>query len=237
MKAGPGRLPEDLLNRIFVCLLQHFGKRNWWPAESAFEVAVGAILTQNTAWTNVETALANLKTTITLTPAGLHALDLAALESLIRPAGFFRQKARYLREFAACLLDQCEGDIAVYCSGTLEAARQRLLRLTGIGAETADSILLYAAHRPSFVVDAYTRRIFTRLGILEGKESYDAIRAMFMENLPQDAALYNEYHALLVELAKTCCLKRKPRCQPCPLLTDCPCGRQTEVGLKPGLPR
>jgi len=237
LKAGPVPLSENLLPTLFACLLQHFGKRNWWPAESGFEVAVGAILTQNTAWTNVETAIANLKDAIELSPATLYALDQTDLEELIRPAGFFRQKARYLRELAACLLDQCDGDIAVLCSGTLEAARRRLLGLTGIGAETADSILLYAAHRPSFVIDAYTRRIFARLGILEGRESYAVVRAMFMENLPPDAALYNEYHALLVELAKTCCRKRKPLCRDCPLLTYCPSGRQTEAGLKPDLLR
>ena len=230
-------LPEGLLSKLFACLAQHFGKRNWWPAENAFEVAVGAILTQNTAWTNVETALDNLKAAIPLTPSALYALDQSTLESLIRPAGFFRQKTRYLRELAAELLDQSDGDIAAYCSGPLETARQRLLALTGIGAETADSILLYAAHRPSFVVDAYTRRIFTRLGVLEGREPYDAIRAMFMENLPLDTVLYNEYHALLVELAKACCRKRIPLCHACPLQADCPYGQQTEVGLKPDLPR
>ena len=189
----------DLL-AVFRLLRDHFGTQQWWPAESPFEVVVGAILTQNTAWTNVEKAIANLRAAAALTPGAIATLTIPALETLIRPAGFFRQKAVRLQHVTTVLVDACAGDVAILCAGPLEAARTRLLALPGVGPETADSILLYAAHRPSFVVDAYTRRIFARLGILSGVESYDAIRARFMNELPADPPLYNEYHALIVTL-------------------------------------
>ena len=220
-------MPECLV-RIFVSLKHHFGELHWWPADHPFEVAVGAILTQNTAWTNVEQAIANLKEVRVLSPVALHGLDRSELEILIRPAGFFRQKADYLLHFCRFLIEHCDGDMARLCQGTLDDTRRQLLALKGIGPETADSILLYAAERPSFVVDAYTRRVFARLGLLQGNESYASIRAMFMETLPIDIALYNEYHALIVQLAKTLCRKNKPLCNRCPLLSDCPYGQEED---------
>jgi endonuclease-3 related protein len=214
------------LLKVYQQLHDHFGPRHWWPAESPFEVAVGAILTQNTAWANVEQAIANLKTHNVLSPGGIQRLPRTELEALIRPAGFFRQKAGYLQLLTSHLLEQADGDLATLCQGPLNDARNRLLTLRGVGPETADSILLYAAAKPSFVVDAYTRRILTRLGIIHGKESYDAIRQMFMENLPQETELFNEYHALIVELAKTICRKNNPACERCPLLTSCSHGQE-----------
>lgn len=219
-------VPKHLLQQLFHRLNNCFGHLAWWPADSAYEVVVGAILTQNTAWTNVEQAMVRLKAATQLDPRVLHNLAAHELEELIRPAGFFRQKARYLKNVTACLLDQCDGDVARLCGGPLETARKRLLKLQGVGPETADSILLYAANRPSFVVDAYTRRILTRLGILQGTETYNAIRQAFMDALPHDAPLFNQYHALIVEHAKTYCRKQTPLCETCPLLSHCPHGQE-----------
>jgi len=211
---------------IFRQLEARFGLQQWWPAETPFEVIVGAILTQNTAWTNVERAIANLRTAGALTPEAVVALALADLETLIRPAGFFRQKASRLRHVTSILVDLYGGDVAMLCAGPLDETRHRLLALPGIGPETADSILLYAAHRPSFVVDAYTRRIFTRLGLLDGSEGYETIRTRFMNELPPDASLFNEYHALIVTLAKRHCRKRRPDCPACPLAAGCGFARE-----------
>lgn len=214
-----GRKPD--LSAVFNSLAACYGAQQWWPAETPFEVVVGAILTQNTAWANVEKAIVNLKGAGALSPATLARLPVEAVEQLIRPAGYFRQKAARLRHLATILADRYGGEVAALCAGPLDAARDRLLALPGVGPETADSILLYAAQRPSFVVDAYTRRIFTRLGLLDGTESYAVIRARFMDELPPDTALYNEYHALIVTLAKDCCRKRRPECPACPLQPIC----------------
>jgi len=213
----PRNIPE-----IFELLAARFGPLQWWPAESPYEVVTGAILTQNTAWTNVEKAIVNLKAAGALVPATMRDLSLAELEQLIRPAGFFRQKAARLHHVTTVLVDDYGGRVEDLCAGPLDAARARLLALPGVGPETADSILLYAAHRPSFVVDAYTRRIFTRLGLLDGTERYEAIRTLFMSELPQEAPLFNEYHALVVILAKSHCRKRRPECPTCPLVAICP---------------
>ncbi|ABA89810.1 endonuclease III-related protein [Syntrophotalea carbinolica DSM 2380] len=216
----PAVLKDTLL---FLCnrLAEHFGPLHWWPADSPFEVVIGAFLTQNTAWRNVELAIAALKKTIPLTPQALCALQRQDLEELIRPAGFFRQKAQRLQLFATCLLEKHQGDLDAMLSGPLSQVRQTLLTFKGIGPETADSILLYAGHRPSFVVDAYTRRLFKRYGVLEGDETYEDIRALFMAHLPRQVDLFNEYHALIVEQCKTFCRKR-PLCENCPLQPECP---------------
>ncbi len=212
---------DNSFQRIHDLLSGHFGALAWWPADSPFEVVVGAILTQNTAWTNVERAIDNLKRARALTPRALAAMPRPVLEELIRPSGFFRQKAARLQGFASYLMSAWQGDIACLCAGPLPEARSRLLDQQGIGPETADSILLYAAGRPSFVVDAYTRRIFTRIGMLDGTESYDDIRSLFMQALPEDPVLYNEYHAQIVQLAKTSCRKKQPLCTTCPLRSLC----------------
>lgn len=206
-------------------LYRHFGPLHWWPADSPFEVAVGAILTQNTAWSNVESALVNLRQAKALAPHPLAEISEEALQRLIRPAGFFRQKAKRLKHLAQHLVDAWQGDILALCQGPLVDVRARLLALPGVGPETADSILLYAAGRPSFVVDNYTRRVFTRIGLLEGKESYEEIRQQFMRHLPQDTQRYNEHHAQIVELAKQTCRKNKPLCASCPLGELCRYGQ------------
>ncbi|WP_225072155.1 endonuclease III domain-containing protein [Desulfuromonas sp. CSMB_57] len=209
------------IERLFRSLAGYYGPLHWWPADSPWEVVLGAILTQNTAWRNVEQAIAALKATISLTPEALLQLPLGQLEALIRPAGFFRQKAERLQLFARYLVERHGGSLATLLDGTLEAVRAELLTLKGVGPETADSILLYAGGRPSFVIDAYTRRLLGRLGLLTGGESYAEIRHLFMSRLPADADLFNEYHALIVEHCKQFCRKR-PLCDTCPLRVDCP---------------
>ncbi len=193
------------------------GSCKWWPANSAFEVAVGAILTQNTSWSNVEKALTALREAGGLTEQGLAAMHRAELEACIRPSGFFRQKAARLYGFVAFLQRHVHGDICALGEYSLEQARSMLLNVKGIGPETADSILLYALDMPTFVVDTYTLRIFSRHGLVPEDISYEELRAFFMDVLPQDSALFNEYHALLVCVAKNWCRKANPRCSECPL--------------------
>ncbi len=212
--------PAERLIDIFNRLAEHFGPLHWWPAESPFEVVVGAILTQNTAWRNVERAIVALKEADVLSSSELVRIDRLHLESLIRTAGFFRQKAERLKLFAAFLQRRCGGDLAALLAGPLEQVRAELLTLKGVGPETSDSILLYAGDRPSFVVDAYTRRLLTRVGLLGGDEKYEAIRALFMDHLPHSSELFNEFHALIVEECKTFC-RVKPLCGACPLQTVC----------------
>lgn len=221
MPAPPAKLTlQQLCNRLAA----HFGPLHWWPADSPFEVVIGAILTQNTAWRNVEYAIANLKQAQALTPTAIGQLTELELQQLIRPAGFFRQKAERLQLFVAHLFACHDGKLSQLLEGELDSVRQELLSLKGIGPETADSILLYAGGRPSFVVDAYTRRLLTRLGLLQGDESYEQIRSRFMTDLPHDPDRFNEFHALIVETCKQFCHKRRPLCLPCPLRSHCPTG-------------
>jgi len=211
-------MTETLLN-IYHRLDKTYGDLNWWPAGSPFEVAIGAILTQNTNWQNVEKAIINLQAADALSLQKLSNFEPVELEQLIRPSGYFRQKAERLQLFCRYLLAQ-HGNLEILLQQPMSAARVELLGLKGIGPETADSILLYAGQIPSFVVDAYTRRIFGRFGLLNGSESYDDVRQLFMQKLPQQASLFNQYHALIVQHAKIHCLK-KPRCLNCPLSSDC----------------
>ncbi len=206
------------LREIHDRLLAAWGPQGWWPAETPFEVAVGAILTQNTNWRNVERAIAALREGGLLEAHALREADEAQLQALIRPAGFFRQKAHRLRVLAGFWLDS--GGAEALAARPLAPLRRELLALHGIGPETADSILLYALEKPVFVVDAYTRRIFSRLGLCAPDAGYDALQRMFMQALPADAPLFNEYHALIVELAKRHCRVR-PRCEGCPLAERC----------------
>ncbi len=209
--------------QIYHCLLAHWGPQHWWPGETPFEVMVGAILTQNTAWTNVERAMANLRAAEALDGVTMGELSDAALADLIRPAGCFNVKAHRLRALCAYLGQEAvldnPGDLASRAG--LPELRRRLLAVPGIGEESADAILLYALGLPSFVVDAYTRRIFRRLGLLADGMSYDAIQSLFHNHLPRDPQLYNEYHALIVQLGKTSC-RPQPRCATCPLENRCP---------------
>jgi endonuclease III related protein len=204
------------LLRMYERLNRFFGDLHWWPGETPFEVAVGAILTQNTNWANVEKAIRRLKAEGVLEPRFLLDLDDETLGDLIRPSGYFRVKTKRLKAFLLVLCGEFAGDLEQMLSGDLLLARQRLLGIPGVGEETADSMLLYAGGRPVFVVDAYTRRILTRHGFFEGIPSYGEIQRLFMAHLPPDAGLYNQYHALIVETAKRYC-RKEPNCGKCPL--------------------
>ncbi len=198
-------------------MYEALGPQGWWPGESPFEVCVGAILTQNTNWQNVERAINNLKKKGFLSPQALYELPEGILAELIRPAGYFRVKARRLKNFIRFLVENFEGDLTGLFALPLEKARQALLAVSGIGPETADSILLYAGEKPTFVIDSYTRRILLRHGLATEDMGYEDLREMFMRHLPKDPALYNEYHALLVAVGKNFCRPQKPRCEDCPL--------------------
>jgi endonuclease-3 related protein len=202
-----------LYNRLYL----HFGPSHWWPGESSLEVMVGAILTQNTAWSNVEKAIRRLKAEGALSASFLHQVDEGALAEWIRPAGYFRIKAGRLKNFFNFYIREYEGQIKKIKNQPLEFIRSQLLAVKGIGPETADSILLYALEMPSFVVDTYTHRIFSRHRLIDEEIGYEELRAYFMERLPKDPQLYNEYHALLVRLGKEFCKKKNPRCEECPL--------------------
>ena len=214
---------SERLREVYGRLYADYGPQRWWPGETPFEVIVGAILTQSAAWTNVEKAIANLKGAGALTPEGLDRMSEEELARLVFPAGYFNAKARKLKAFAAMLLERFGGDLDRLLAAPVHELRPLLLATHGIGPETADSILLYAAGRPLFVVDAYTCRLFSRLGVAPDRDTYDAWQALFMANLEPDPALYNEYHALIVRHGKEVC-RREPRCETCPLLEGCPTG-------------
>ncbi|MBU4533834.1 MAG: endonuclease III domain-containing protein [Eubacteriales bacterium] len=206
---------------VFERLANHFGPRQWWPAETTFEVIIGAILTQQVAWRNVETAIANLKRRDVLDAARLLAVPDEELWELIRPTRFFRQKATRLKDFCRVVVDDYHGDLSAFLAQEAGILRARLLGLRGIGKETADSIILYASGQPVFVIDSYTHRIFSRLGLTSGSESYDKLQARFVQNLPQELVLFNEYHALIVTLGHHICRTQTPHCGQCPLNDIC----------------
>ena len=209
---------------VYGRLLDTYGPQHWWPGETAFEVIVGAILTQSAAWTNVEKALANLRAAGALSPGVLHGLDEGEIARLIRPSGYFNAKARKLKAFVEMLHERHGGDLDALLALPMGELRSLLLSTHGIGPETADSILLYAAGRPSFVVDAYTRRLFSRIGMKPAADTYQAWQRLFMEALPADAATFNEYHALIVAHGKGVC-RKTPRCGECTLRELCGVGR------------
>lgn len=213
-------MADKQLQELFATLLAQYGHRHWWPGETPFEVCVGAILTQNTNWGNVEKAIANLKAADRLSIMGINSLLPDELAALIRPAGYFNVKAARLQAFTAFVLQAYDGSLDRLFTGPWQITRQELLAVKGIGPETADSILLYAGQKPSFVVDAYTRRIFSRLGLVDEQVGYDRLRDFFMDRLPQDTVLFNEYHALIVELGKQAC-RPKSRCNACCLAASC----------------
>lgn len=207
------------LLEVYNKLMDHFGPQDWWPIENdftppEFEVCVGAILTQNTNWSNVEKALINLKREGLTNPEVLKDSDLSVIEKAVRPSGFFNQKALRLKIFSDFVLSF--GD---YSNFRKTVKREDLLKVNGLGPETADSILLFSLGRPVFVIDAYTKRIFTRLG-LKIEDKYESWRSYFESNLPKNERVYNEFHALIVELAKTSC-KKKPDCENCVIKKIC----------------
>ncbi|MGB6064866.1 MAG: endonuclease III domain-containing protein [Desulfomonilaceae bacterium] len=208
---------RTLLMRMYRALVERFGPRNWWPANSPFEVCVGAVLTQNTSWKNVAKAINNLKAADVLDPFTIYGTSHEELSELIRPAGYYNVKAVRLRNFVNHLVERHGGDLESLFSNPIAPLRAELLSIKGIGKETADSIILYAAHKPIFVVDAYTVRILYRHGLVTQNADYDTIRQLFETNLPSDVPLYNDFHAQLVAAGHHYC-KKIPLCEQCPLL-------------------
>jgi endonuclease-3 related protein len=224
--AGRNGLSPPDLREIYDRLLAAFGTQHWWPGDTPLEICVGAVLTQNTAWVNVEKAIANLKNAGLLdgereSIQRMLATPDAELAALIRPSGYFNLKAKRLKGFLRFVQDAFDGDLSAMWKEPLESLRFRLLDVYGIGPETADSILLYAGGFPTFVVDAYTIRIMTRLGVADEGITYHAMKEGFELALPHDVGLFNEYHALLVKLGKDVCRPRGPRCGGCAITTVC----------------
>ncbi len=205
------------IRETYSTLLEHFGPQHWWPGDTPFEITVGAILTQNTNWGNVERAISNLKNTHVLAPRKLHALPEKTLAGLIRPSGYFNVKAKRLRAFLSLLCGKYRGSLKRMFRLPLAELREGLLSVNGIGEETADSIILYAAEKPTFVVDAYTRRILSRHRLCNPKAAYAEVKEVFESRLKPDVKMFNEYHALLVRLGKEFCRSRNPLCSECPL--------------------
>lgn len=212
MKIGVGELYSELMQR--------YGDQKWWPADSPFEVCVGAILTQNTSWKNVEKAIAELKESIELDPESVVGLGTERLEKLIKVSGFYRQKARRLIDFASFLLESSSGDVLSLTNGPVEEVRWKLMQLEGIGDETADAIMLYAGGLPVFVADAYSRRVLSRLGLVNARSSYSEVRSFVEEEGRHDPAFFNRLHALLVQFGKDKC-RSSPLCEECFLVNRC----------------
>ena len=213
------------MQQVYQRLYQRYGPQGWWPGDGPLDVVIGAILTQAAAWTNVETAMRNLTEAGCWSLEAIHRLPVEDLAIVIRPSGYFNAKARKLKAFAGHVVNRYGGDLSALLGQELKPLRLELLSIYGVGPETADDIILYAAGKPSFVVDAYTRRIVKRLGVIvqEVGDGYGAYQALFHDNLPHDALLFNEYHALLDRHAKEACAKT-PRCEGCCLRDICATG-------------
>jgi len=204
------------LRQLYRRLHRYYGDLSWWPGETPLEVSVGAILTQNTAWTNVEKAIRQLKASRSLSVRALYGMSHKRLGQLIRPAGYFNVKARRLKHFISFLQKRYGGSLAKMFREKPSRLRTELLSVNGIGPETADSILLYAGEKPIFVIDAYTKRVLSRHGVMAYEQSYDDFQQLFMKQLPHSARFYNQYHAMFVNIGKDFCRKR-PLCDRCPL--------------------
>ncbi len=215
MMAAKGR--ARLFMEIYSRLLAHFGPQGWWPGDSPFEIMVGAILVQNTSWANVRKAIANLQGRGLLSFAALSAVPVDELALCIQPSGYFNLKARRLHNLLQMITDRYEGKLELFLAAGLSEAREALLSVKGVGPETADSILLYAAGHPVFVIDAYTHRIFSRHHLVAEESDYHALQEEFQARVPAAVSTYNEYHALIVAVGKEFCRKTRPRCEGCPL--------------------
>jgi endonuclease-3 related protein len=205
------------INKVYAALEEYFGDLGWWPASSAFEVIIGAVLTQNTAWSNVSKAIKGLKRNKCLTPEKIVRLDTKRLSQIIRPAGYYRVKSERIKAVSRFLLDECRAKLSKLKKESAWELREKLLKVKGIGPETADSILVYALEKPVFVVDAYTKRIFSRHGLVGEKASYDEVQSLVHENFSRSTKRLNQFHALLVETGKRFCRKKKGLCGECPL--------------------
>jgi endonuclease III related protein len=226
-----GRVPalHTSLRRYYDVLFVAYGPQHWWPGRTAFEIIVGAILTQNTSWSNVEIAMRNLRREKLLTPRAIERVSLRRLAQLVRSSGYFRQKAKKLKCFVRFLRSEYGGSLNRMFRAPTTVLREKLLGVHGVGPETADAILLYAGRHPVFVVDAYARRTLERHGLAEPTQSYEEIRQVFERSLPSDAPLYNEFHALIVRNGKEHCRTSNPRCSECPLHSLLP--QTTQVSL------
>lgn len=213
MSLATTRVVDEMYHRLY----DHFGPQQWWPAETSFEVLVGAVLTQNTNWGNVTKAIAVLKSHDLMTYQGLSKLTATEIAPLIRASGYYNIKAKRLKNLMAMIDEIYAGELAGICEDSLYTARENLLAVNGVGQETADSILLYACNKPVFVVDTYTHRIVSRHFLIGEESSYNQVQDLFLGAVKEDAKLYGEYHALLVKTAATYCKKAKPRCESCPL--------------------
>jgi len=208
---------RDILLKIYNSLYDFFGPLNWWPGDTPFEIMVGAILTQNTSWSNVEKAINNLKKENLLEPGKLFRINQEKLAQLIKPSGYYNIKARRLKNFVNIFVNDFKGSAENMFSGDSRELRKKLLNANGIGPETADSILLYAGKEPFFVVDAYTKRIFSRHKLISKDSTYYQIQEFFIKNLDRDVKLFNEFHAQIVMLGKTICTSNNPDCAKCPI--------------------
>lgn len=204
------------LRKLYNLLYSHYGPQKWWPAKTKFEVIAGAILTQNTSWKNVEKAVRNLAGARVLNPRSMEKTCKEKIASLIHPAGYYNVKAERLKNFIDFLFSRYNGSVRKMFSRDTQSLRAELLGVKGLGPETADSILLYAGEKPVFVVDAYTKRILSRHKLISNTDTYEKVQRLFMENIKPDTRMFNEYHALLVRLAKDACNK-KPNCSECPV--------------------
>ncbi len=220
----------DRLGKIYAKLHDHFGPQGWWPADGPFEMVIGAILTQNTTWKNVEKAIASLKAEGLLDPMDLIKTGPDEIQRLIRPTGYFRQKTERLLAISYAIIDKWDGDLGNLFKKPASQARQELLSFKGLGPETVDSILLYAGNKPVFVVDAYSKRICERLGLIKTKD-YNELQRFFESNIPVDVEVYKEFHALLVALGKEYCSSNEAnmKCHLCPLEADCETGLLAQV--------
>jgi endonuclease III related protein len=216
---------QSVLGAYYAALFVAYGPQHWWPGRTPFEIIVGAILVQNTAWTNVERAIANLRREKLLSPRGIETVPSTRLARLIRSSGYFRQKAKKLKAFVRFLRSEYGGSVRKMFAAPTATLRKQLLGVYGIGPETADSILLYAGNHPVFVVDAYTRRMLERHGLAHPKHSYEDLRRLFERSLSADSPLFNEFHALIVHTGKHYCRNRDPLCAQCPLQSFLPLAR------------
>jgi len=208
---------RDILLKIYNSLYHYFGPLNWWPGDTPFEIMVGAILTQNTSWSNVEKAINNLKKENLLEPWKLYRLNQQELAQLIKPSGYYNIKAQRLKNFLNLFVKEFEGSTKKMFSDDSKELRKKLLKVNGIGPETADSILLYAGKKAFFVVDAYTKRIFSRHKLISKDFTYYQIQEFFNQDLDRDVELFNEFHAQIVMLGKTICTSKNPDCTKCPI--------------------
>lgn len=207
----------DIYTEVYQNLFDHFGPQNWWPGETPFEIIVGAVLTQNTNWRNVSKAIDNLREAELLNFNSLKQLAVDEIAIYIRPSGYYNLKAKRLRNLLDMIEEIYFGELDLFLQDSLASGRENLLSVKGVGPETADSILLYACELPTFVIDTYTHRVFSRHQLVDEETDYESMQDLFVSQLPEDVQLYNEYHALIVRVASTYCKKTNPLCEQCPL--------------------